>query len=184
MSLAHIKKTNLTCFNKDKFYLGTLCPQFHRYKDTNFTLRKFVGRTPSGPCVECDKAQKRRYAKKRREKNKSIKITDEKNYVGNLCKYGHKYNGVNKSLRSIKKGECLECKRLKSKKFYRNNKDFFIERDRKNIDSLSDKYVKDVIVHNDNIPREFISDDIIELRREILSFGRLMKETRKLSLIK
>jgi len=47
---------------------------------------------------------------------------ESKYYLGTLCKRGHDYEGTGKSLRWIRKHECLKCKRIMNKKSLERNK--------------------------------------------------------------
>ncbi len=41
--------------------------------------------------------------------------------LGSLCFRGHRYNGLEQSLRDMQ-NNCIECSRLKANRYYRNNK--------------------------------------------------------------
>lgn len=44
-------------------------------------------------------------------------------YLGSLCKRNHNYDDTGQSLRTVKKGECLECRRMRRAKVRASKKD-------------------------------------------------------------
>lgn len=125
---------------------------------------------------------------------------DKNKYLGKLCKRGHEYEDMVKSLRTLS-GACVEC----SHKRYMNNKEASRVRGRKYlqenyekvrkrkrteyrryVEVLTDNYCMKLIVGNTTLRKADIDDSWIKLKREQIKLKRaqiklkrFIKECRK-----
>lgn len=101
-------------FDKERFYLGTLCKRGHAWPGTQQSLRSTYkdkrGRTVN-PCVGCKGAKTRDWLLSWID-HEAMGITDGRR-LGILCSEKHDYNGLGLTLRS-RHGRCIECERIRS----------------------------------------------------------------------
>lgn len=138
----------------DKYYVGTLCNQGHRYQGRDRSLRYL-----SGNCVECksirDKAnweKKRSDRPKRSRKNQKLIIPlDDVSYLTTLCKRGHKYEDQDLSRYYYSGNYCVECNKHQSygteaskqtrRAYYETHREDFKRRNRDDYEKHSDRYI-------------------------------------------
>ena len=127
-------------------YLGTLCKKHHNYKNTGMSLR-----TNSGDCIECEKERRKANIEKIREINKRASAKYKRTPRGKQIE--------------------IEC----SKRYYqkvKNTTEFKVKqrigikrRQRRARASLYGSYIKTTLQKQHGVPRELISDELIELKR-------------------
>lgn len=113
----HGTHENSMQINSNK-YLGTLCKRGHDYKGTKQSLKYKSNRR----CVICNNETYHNKKKKidvkrvqversRRENELNCNVDIGVFFLGNLCKYDHKYKNTASSLRYIACRHCVVCKK-------------------------------------------------------------------------
>ena len=102
---------NVTGFNPENFFLGSLCRRGHDYQGTGKSLR-----FNNNACKDC-----KSYWDKKRQSDHAESI----HYLGNLCRRGHNHQDSGMSLRYTISDSCVQCHTL-----HRESKEAHNERGR------------------------------------------------------
>lgn len=100
-------------FDPNRFHLGTLCKYGHRWPGTELSLRRtYHGPAKAHACVGCTG---------RKSSNWLISFIDTETMgfpsgwrMGKVCKVGHKWNGLEMTIRDAQR-KCQECERLRKR---------------------------------------------------------------------
>jgi hypothetical protein len=111
-------------------------------------------------------------------------------YLGDICPNGHEFEASGFSLRYHSNKICVVCRRQSARKWYcknpekvrqsrrewkRKNPEKVMEENRAKVLSLSNYYVSNQLLQKSGIPKDKVTPELIELKREQLTLHRNIK---------